>query len=282
MYKEEYLYNPKVLNKADFGNATGFKLLLGSRLKTADNNFWCDNRVRYNFDKNYYQIEKQEYMYDMGYTLSYVCYWYFFTQDTTIDGVTYSNGIWRSEHYSLTEVASGAILKPTYKKTKWRGGSADLYTGFGYFYFDLENMVNFSTGMDSIQDEFKGYSTITDYNVSKTFNYTLGVSTTDYPDLVRSLLSGTQYGSISELFEDMAKAVQELKGDNSRKILGSALPYEIRTIALESENGLPINVSTPEAMNALLVSENVGKVYKYTGTTKDSYTNGNLYIVEDV
>ncbi len=41
----------------------------------------------------------------------------------------------------------------------------------------------------------------------------------------------------------------------------------------------PIEVSTAAAMNALLVAGNVGKVYKFTGTTDSSYTNGDLYEV---
>lgn len=41
----------------------------------------------------------------------------------------------------------------------------------------------------------------------------------------------------------------------------------------------PIEVSTDSEMEAVLTSENVGKVYKFTGTS-DIYTNGDLYIVE--
>lgn len=41
----------------------------------------------------------------------------------------------------------------------------------------------------------------------------------------------------------------------------------------------PIEISTDAEMEAVLTSENVGKVYKFTGTS-DTYTNGDLYIVE--
>ena len=41
-------------------------------------------------------------------------------------------------------------------------------------------------------------------------------------------------------------------------------------------------VATAAAMNALLVEENVGKYYKFTGPTDSNYTNGNLYLVESV
>lgn len=39
-------------------------------------------------------------------------------------------------------------------------------------------------------------------------------------------------------------------------------------------------VATAAAMNALLVEANVGKYYKFTGTTDSNYTNGDLYLVE--
>lgn len=39
-------------------------------------------------------------------------------------------------------------------------------------------------------------------------------------------------------------------------------------------------VATSAAMDALLVEANVGKYYKFTGTTDSTYTNGDLYLVE--
>ena len=41
----------------------------------------------------------------------------------------------------------------------------------------------------------------------------------------------------------------------------------------------PIEISTDAGMEAVLTSGNVGKVYKFIGTS-DTYTNGDLYIVE--
>ena len=45
-----------------------------------------------------------------------------------------------------------------------------------------------------------------------------------------------------------------------------------------SSNGLPIEVATEEEMTAALITDNVGKIYKYTGIT-GTYTNGALYQV---
>lgn len=46
--------------------------------------------------------------------------------------------------------------------------------------------------------------------------------------------------------------------------------------------GEPVEISTALEMNSLLTAENVGKVYKFTGTTDANYTNGDLYEVEEV
>lgn len=47
------------------------------------------------------------------------------------------------------------------------------------------------------------------------------------------------------------------------------------------EAGEPIEVTTEAAMDELPTVENVGKVYKYTGTTTAKYTNGDIYIVKE-
>lgn len=71
--------------------------------------------------------------------------------------------------------------------------------------------------------------------------------------------------------------------------LGNNTLTGVNTVKLESAdtageyvsytNSIPIEVSTAAAMTALLVAANVGKVYKFTGTTDATYTNGDLYEV---
>ena len=51
------------------------------------------------------------------------------------------------------------------------------------------------------------------------------------------------------------------------------------TITTNVPQAVPIEVSTAAAMTAMLVADNVGKVYKFTGTTDATYTNGDLYEV---
>lgn len=43
----------------------------------------------------------------------------------------------------------------------------------------------------------------------------------------------------------------------------------------------PIEISTSEEMDALLIASNVGKIYKFVGTTDEKYVNGDIYLVED-
>lgn len=71
--------------------------------------------------------------------------------------------------------------------------------------------------------------------------------------------------------------------------LGNNTLTGVNTVKLESADtageyvsytdSIPIEVSTAAAMTALLVAANVGKVYKFTGTTDATYTNGDLYEV---
>lgn len=51
------------------------------------------------------------------------------------------------------------------------------------------------------------------------------------------------------------------------------------TATVNVPQAVPIDVSTANAMTALLVTDNVGKVYRFTGTTDATYTNGDLYEV---
>lgn len=44
---------------------------------------------------------------------------------------------------------------------------------------------------------------------------------------------------------------------------------------------VPIEVSTAAEMDDVLISSNLGKAYKFTGTTDDTYTNGDIYVVEE-
>ena len=66
-----------------------------------------------------------------------------------------------------------------------------------------------------------------------------------------------------------------------RTKLGVTNPYYVSDLsgAIDSIAVTPIEISTDAEMEAVLTSNNVGKVYKFTGTS-DTYTSGDLYIVE--
>lgn len=50
---------------------------------------------------------------------------------------------------------------------------------------------------------------------------------------------------------------------------------------IDTKVNVPIEINNANDMASLLVAENVGKVYLYTGTTTSNYINGNLYVVEE-
>lgn len=53
------------------------------------------------------------------------------------------------------------------------------------------------------------------------------------------------------------------------------------TITTSIPQAIPTNVDTSDAMTALLVEANVGKAYRFTGTTDETYTNGDIYMIEE-
>lgn len=71
-----------------------------------------------------------------------------------------------------------------------------------------------------------------------------------------------------------------VKLDFTLKEVTEKLSFEIEAI-VEGKSGLPIEVDTSSKMDALLVANNVGKIYKYVGTTDATYKNGELYQVVD-
>lgn len=61
---------------------------------------------------------------------------------------------------------------------------------------------------------------------------------------------------------------------------GKVLSKVTATVNVPSSGGAPTEVATASEMNALLVEANVGKAYKFTGTTDSTYINGDIYVVE--
>lgn len=75
-------------------------------------------------------------------------------------------------------------------------------------------------------------------------------------------------------------------GDNSLWKLqydeeNGLLAFKLFTFANADSVGLPINISLPEEMDAVLAAANVGKIYRYVGESTENYINGEYYRVKE-
>ena len=78
---------------------------------------------------------------------------------------------------------------------------------------------------------------------------------------------------------EIANAIREKTGRSDDDLI------PVQTMAEEILNirtgGGITDIGTEEEMNALLVSENIGNIYRFVGETTDMYVNGDIYIVEE-
>ena len=80
--------------------------------------------------------------------------------------------------------------------------------------------------------------------------------------------------NLTDFLTNIADAIRTVEGSTD---VINPQDFEAKITALKLS--VPIEISTDAGMEAVLTSDNVGKVYKFTGTS-DTYTNGDLYIVE--
>ena len=80
--------------------------------------------------------------------------------------------------------------------------------------------------------------------------------------------------NLTDFLTNIADAIRTVEGSTDAI---NPQDFEAKITALKLS--VPIEISTDAEMEAVLTSDNVGKVYKFTGTS-DTYTNGDLYIVE--
>lgn len=111
------------------------------------------------------------------------------------------------------------------------------------------------------------------------------VSVSAIPTETKSTTAGTSATTVSATSGKFMTAVTVNPTPSETKTAtanGSVTPSSGKLLSSVTVNVPPYaqSVSTTAAMNALLVAANVGRVYKFTGTTDDTYTNGDLYIVE--
>ena len=80
--------------------------------------------------------------------------------------------------------------------------------------------------------------------------------------------------NLTDFLTNIADAIRTVEGSTNAI---NPQDFEAKITALKLS--VPSEISTDAEMEAVLTSSNVGKVYKFTGTS-DTYTNGDLYIVE--
>ena len=80
--------------------------------------------------------------------------------------------------------------------------------------------------------------------------------------------------NLTDFLTNIADAIRTVEGSTN-----AINPQDIEAKITALKLSVPIEISTDAEMEAVLISSNVGKVYKFTGTS-DTYTNGDLYIVE--
>ena len=80
--------------------------------------------------------------------------------------------------------------------------------------------------------------------------------------------------NLTDFLTNTANAIRTAEGSTD-----AINPQDFEAKITAFKLSVPIEISTDAGMEAVLTSDNVGKVYKFTGTS-DTYTNGDLYIVE--
>lgn len=106
-------------------------------------------------------------------------------------------------------------------------------------------------------------------------------------DEMVNLVDNIQGGSGTDTTDATATASDILLGKtayvNDEKIEGTIETYDgASDVGKAVVEGTPIELSTSAEMEAVLVAENIGKIYKYVGETNETFTNGNLYQVMEV
>lgn len=82
-----------------------------------------------------------------------------------------------------------------------------------------------------------------------------------------------------EKLNSLSDAINAKTGGTSRLTISEMESHITDSLGLIGD--IP-NISSAAAMDALLISDNVGKAYKFTGTTDSNYTQNDIYVVEEV
>jgi len=93
-------------------------------------------------------------------------------------------------------------------------------------------------------------------------------------DTTGYITGSTKYGSPSTIYaSDLVSGSTTITTNTTTNVTNYA------SVITNVPQAIPIEISSDAGMLAVLTAANVGKAYKFTGTT-GTYTNGDIYIVE--